>query len=92
MLKNTVKKYWLYGKVVIYYNHSKGTSPQNKGERKKMKRNLYFVKSYDGKIEKRYTNYKSAVNYCNKLIWKDINCGIYTIDENTFEMVCIIGC
>lgn len=57
-----------------------------------MKRNVYYVKSYDGTIEKKYRNYKSAYNYCKKLIAKDIDCGIYTINENTFKLDCIIGC
>lgn len=57
-----------------------------------MKRNVYYVKSYNEKIEKRYTNYQSAVNFCNKLIWKDIDCGIYVFNETTLKMECIIGC
>ena len=57
-----------------------------------MKRNIYIVKSYDGTIEKEYHNYKSAYNFCNKLIAKDIACGIYTINEETYKLECIIGC
>lgn len=57
-----------------------------------MKRNLYWVLSYDGKIEKKYVNYKSAYNYCAKLIRQDINCGIYVWDENEGKRTCIIGC
>lgn len=51
-----------------------------------MKRDFYTVKSYDGKIEKQYRNYKSAYNFCNKLIANDIDCGIYHNGD------CIIGC
>lgn len=57
-----------------------------------MKRNVYIVKSYDGTIEKTYKNYKAAYNYCRTLIAQDIDCGIYTIDDNTFKLMCIIGC
>ena len=57
-----------------------------------MKRDLYYVKSYDGKIEKNYRNYKSAYNFCNKLIAQDIMCGIYVINEKTWNLDCIIGC
>ena len=57
-----------------------------------MKRNLYYVKSYDGAIEKTYRNYQSAVNYCNKLIRKDINCGIYIWNSDLSKLECIIGC
>lgn len=51
-----------------------------------MPRTRYTVKSYDGKIVKEFKNYKSAYNFCNKLIAKDINCGIW------FDGDCIIGC
>lgn len=57
-----------------------------------MKRNLYYVKSYDGTIEKTYRNYKSAYNYCNKLIRNDITCGIYLWNMETHKFDCIIGC
>ena len=57
-----------------------------------MKRNVYYAKSYDGTIEKVYNNYKSAVNFCNKLIHKDINCGIYVWNTETQKFECIIGC
>ena len=57
-----------------------------------MKRNIYIVKSYDGTIEKEYRHYNSAYKFCNRLIAKDIPCGIYTIDEETFKLTCIIGC
>lgn len=51
-----------------------------------MKRSIYTVKSYDGKIKKEYRNYKSAYNFCNKLIAIDTDCGIYHNGD------CIIGC
>lgn len=57
-----------------------------------MKRDLYYVKSYDGTIEKKYHNYKSAYNYCNRLIAQDIMCGIYTWNIDTHKMEIIIGC
>lgn len=57
-----------------------------------MKRNLYYVKSYDGLIEKIYHNYKSAYNFCNKLIAKDVACGIYLWDTEKHNFNCIIGC
>lgn len=57
-----------------------------------MERNVYYVKSYDGTIDKIYRNYKSAYNFCNKLIAKDIACGIYTFDIETRKFICIIGC
>lgn len=57
-----------------------------------MKRNIYYVKSYDGTIEKTYYNYKSAYNFCNKLIAKDITCGIYIWNTETHKFDCIIGC
>lgn len=57
-----------------------------------MERNVYYVKSYDGTIDKIYRNYKSAYNFCNKLIAKDIACGIYIFDIETLKFTCIIGC
>lgn len=57
-----------------------------------MKRDLYYVKSYDGAIEKKYVNYKSAYNYCNRLIAQDIMCGIYMWNTDTHKMEIIIGC
>ena len=57
-----------------------------------MKRNLYYVKSYDGKIEKTYRNYKAAYNFCTKLIRQDIYCGIYLWNSEAQKLECIIGC
>ena len=57
-----------------------------------MARNLYYVKSYDGKIEKTYRNYKSAYNFCKKLIAKEIACGIYTWNTETHTFDQIVGC
>lgn len=57
-----------------------------------MKRNVYYVKSYDGAIEKTYYNYKSAYNFCSKLIAKDVMCGIYLWNTETQKFDCIIGC
>ena len=57
-----------------------------------MKRDIYIVKSYDGTIEKQYSNYKCAYNFCNKLINRDIMCGIYVINTTTWKLDCIIGC
>lgn len=57
-----------------------------------MKRNVYYAKSYDGTIEKVYYNYANAVKFCNKLIRKDINCGIYIWNTETHKFECIIGC
>lgn len=57
-----------------------------------MKRGFYKVRSYDGSVEKNYKNYESAVKYCNRLIARDIWCGIYVFDYHKQEMVCIIGC
>ena len=56
-----------------------------------MKRNFYWVISYDGKIEKMYRNYKSAYKYAVKLIQQDIYNGIYTYNENG-KLEQIIGC
>ena len=58
----------------------------------KMKRDFYKVLSYDGTIEKKYYNYKSAYNYCNKLIANNIDCGIYKLNQNTWKYEIIIGC
>lgn len=56
-----------------------------------MKRNFYWVISYDGKIEKMYRNYKSAYKYAVKLIQRDIYNGIYTYNDNG-KLEQIIGC
>lgn len=56
------------------------------------KRDFYKVLSYDRTIEKKYSNYKSAYNYCKKLIANDIDCGIYLLNQNTWEYEIIIGC
>lgn len=63
---------------------------------------IYEVRSYDGTITKSYKNYKSARNFCNKLIEQEIWCGIYelicdkgadgTDDLDTLRWVQIIGC
>lgn len=57
-----------------------------------MKRNLFYVKSYDGAVEKLYHNYKSARKFCKKLIAEDIMCGIYLWDISQHKFNCIIGC
>lgn len=57
-----------------------------------MTRGIYYVESYDGKIRKIFRNYKSAENYCRKLIQNDINCGIFQWDWEKDREVMIIGC
>ena len=57
-----------------------------------MKRDIYYVKSYDGAINKKYRNYKSAYTYCQKLIAKDIDCGIWAWSEIENKYTMIIGC
>lgn len=57
-----------------------------------MKRGIYYAKSYDGKIEKKYYNYACAYKFCQKLIDSDIMCGIYVWNEKSGKLECIIGC
>lgn len=57
-----------------------------------MKRADYWVKSYDGKIDRYYKNYASAYRFCDKLISQGVDCGIYVYDFKDRKMVCIIGC
>lgn len=56
-----------------------------------MKRNIYWVMSYGGRIEKMYKNYKSAYKYAVKLIYQGVDNGIYTYDENG-NLYQYIGC
>lgn len=56
-----------------------------------MKRSIYWVMSYDGKIEKMYRNYKAAYKFAVSLINKEIWNGIYTYDENG-KLYQVIGC
>lgn len=89
-----------YG-ILIYRGRGKGKQQtpnrfsqlnhNTKGQVMKMKRNFYWVISYDGKIEKMYKNYKSAYKYAEKLIRQDIYNGIYTYNENG-KLEQIIGC
>lgn len=57
-----------------------------------MKRSVYNVMSYDGKINKWYKNYRSSYKFCQKLIAKDIWCVIYQWNDSKNDMECIIGC
>lgn len=56
-----------------------------------MKRSIYIVMSYDGKIEKVYRNYKNAYKFAVSLIHRNIYNGIYTYDENG-KLYQYIGC
>lgn len=47
-----------------------------------MKRGVYIVESYDGKIHKMYHNFKSAYKYANKLASNEIWCSLYEATEN----------
>lgn len=56
-----------------------------------MKRSIYYVNSYDGKITKTYRNYGCAVNFYNKLARDGIVCGIFVWNDRTLEFEFIIG-
>lgn len=47
-----------------------------------MHRGIYIVESYDGKIWKMYSNYKSAYKYANKLASEMIWCSLLQVTDN----------
>lgn len=57
-----------------------------------MKRGIYEVRTYDGKLQKKYYNYGSAYNYCKKLIGKRIDCAIWELKNMEDGYVMIAGC
>lgn len=59
---------------------------------KTMKRSFYEVRTYDGKFRKSFVNYKSARNFCNKLIANEQWCALYAWNADKMEMEEIYAC